>query len=107
MEVKGIDSTLEIMATKSGIEIYRPSKSLTFVLTPTKTLVCVSGQTFRIAYDHRNYSKRLMQLRELIRENKMRNIVDLIEYANFKPGRRSQMYGLELVYTRLERYVNV
>lgn len=91
---------------KERPEVYEVSKFMSFVLTKNKTIVINSGQAFLIRYDHRNYRKQLVRLRELIRQGQIKSMTDLIEYCNFRPGNyHGLMCGLEMVYTRLERHV--
>lgn len=86
--------------------MYRPTETLTFILTDTKTIVQTPLQIFLIKHDHRNYLKQLERLRELIRRDEMTSLADLITYCSYKQGGyRDQMSGLELVPTKLERHI--
>lgn len=77
-----------------------------FVLTSTKTIVMCSTGTFIVKYDHRNYRMQLERLREMIRQRVIRSMADLIDFCKFRPGNyASQMCGLQLVPTRLERHI--
>jgi hypothetical protein len=90
-------------------EIYKPNKSITFILTDSETIAMTNLQTFVIKYDHHNYSSQLGRLRDLIRSNKIQSPTDLVDFCNWRPGnnRTCQNYGLELVPTKIERYINV
>lgn len=90
--------------------VFTPTRTLKFILTEEKTLVVVNPdspvkQVFIIKYDHRNYEKQLEHLRNLIKKGKMRSVVDLVTYCKLRPGRQYQMYGLELIPTKLERHI--
>jgi len=88
-------------------EIYHPTHTLTFILTPDKTIVATPLSAFFIKYDHRNYQKQLDRLRDMVRNGKIKSIVDLIDYCKFRPGNyRDQMCGLELVPTKMPEYIH-
>lgn len=73
-----------------------------------KTLVVCSTGVFLIKYDHRNYRMQLERLRLKILRKQMKSMTDLIDYCRFRPGayqKTSQMCGLELVPTKLERHI--
>jgi hypothetical protein len=92
--------------TNKEYKVYTPTPTLTFYLFEKKTIIKTPLQTFIIQYDHRNYMKQLERLRTLITNNKMKTIIDLIEYCNFRAGNyHDQMAGLEMVPTRLERHL--
>lgn len=87
-------------------EVFKANDTMTFFLTPTKTIVNLGlNGAFLICYHHRNYKEQLDTLRELVRRKKMKSVSDLISYCDLKPGRLSKMYGLELVPIKLEWYI--
>lgn len=94
-------------------ELYQPISTLHFLLTESKTIAIIHPnshlrQTFLIGYDHRNHMKQLKQLREMIKQNKITSIVDLVEFCDFRTGNyRNQTAGLEMIPTKLERYIYV
>lgn len=89
-------------------ELYQPTESLSFILTEDETLVKTNLQTFLIQYDHRNYSKQLRTLREMIRQGNIKRMDELINFCDYKPSESQLkiMTGLELVSTKLERHIN-
>ena len=99
------------VAEKVKYEIFKPNKTLTFLLTEQKVLVITHPesqlrQVFIVQYDHHNYAKKLNELREMIKENKVKSITDLVSFCNFHVGSyKDQMAGLELVPTKLERHI--
>ena len=94
-----------MLTVNKNIEHYS-GKGVKFILTENKTIVYTNLQTFLVQYDHRNHAKQLERLRELIRLNQMQTLPDLITYCGFRPGGyHDQMYGLELVPTKMERHI--
>lgn len=109
MKPKTNQSTLQKLNFNlpSGYEFYCPNKTMSFMLTPTKTIVHIGiNGAFLIRYDHRNHSKQLERLRGLIRQNKVKTASELIDYCDLRNGVYvDQMYGLELVPTKIERHI--
>ncbi len=87
------------------IEIYQVSKKLTFILTDTKTIVKTPLQENLIVYSSGNYKRQWVKLRDKIRNNEINNINELLEYNNPKIGGITQIQGLVLVNTSIERHV--
>lgn len=107
---KEVEKTLELAREKPEAEIFKPSNGIHFILTDEKTVAVTNPgtslqQTFLIKHDHRNYIKQLMDLREMIRAGEITTAAQLVAYCNPHPGKNSQMYGLELIPTKLERYI--
>lgn len=87
------------------VEIYEISKSLTFILTDTKILVKTPLQTNLVIHTSGNYTRQWKQLREKIRNNRIKSISELIEFNRTRIGGVSQFQGLMLVNTEFERHV--
>lgn len=90
------------------VEVYRPTDSLAFFIIGEKIIVHSGMQTFILKYDHANYKPRLIRLKSIVREDGIKSIIELIDYCGFKAGAyqaKSQMEGLELVPTRIERHL--
>lgn len=103
-----IKSSSKSIYSNNDYEVFRAGSTMTFILTPTKTIVHIGiNGAFLIDYHHNNYKKQLDTLRDLVRRNEMTSVSDLESFCNLRPGRISKMYGLELVPTKLERYINV
>lgn len=85
---------------------YYKRKDFSFILTDKRTIVSTSHQTFVVKHDHRNYIKQLERLRAMVIKGEINSLSELITFCSFKPGGyRDQMCGLELVSTKLERYL--
>jgi hypothetical protein len=107
---KEVEKSSERDREKPSAVVYRPSDGIHFILTEEKTVAVTNPDTplqqaFLIKHDHRNYIKQLMDLREMIRANQVKTAAELVAYCNPHPGKNSQMYGLELIPTKLERYI--
>lgn len=68
-----------------------------FIFTEKMTLVATPLQLFKITYNHGNFIKRLRDLPEAAERGEIKNHIDLLDYCRPRPGRGSQMHGLELV----------
>lgn len=86
-------------------DVYRVSNRLLFAFGAKETLVATSLELYTIKYYHRNYKNQFMNLREYVKCGGIQTIVDLIDYCKLRCGKNSQMYGLELVTTKLERHI--
>lgn len=82
-------------------DFVRVNDKLAFIFSPELTLVITPLQLSKIVYGHRNYAKRLADLKKMVTEGHIKNIVDLVDYCAPKPGPNSQMYGLELISMNL------
>jgi len=81
------------------------SNTLLFAFKSDEVLVATPLQLYKIKYYHRNYRKQYANIRKLVVSGKIKNVADLIDYCKFRPGVNSQMYGLELLVTKLERHI--
>lgn len=81
----------------SHYRLVRVSKTMMFIFTENMTLVATPLQLFKITYNHGNFIKRLKDLPDLAERGEIKTHVDLIDYCRPRPGRGSQMHGLELV----------
>jgi hypothetical protein len=86
-------------------EIYPVSSTLTFILTEDKVLVRTPHQDNLVIHASGNYKKKLKILREKIRKNEIQTISELLDFNKTRIGGTSQMQGLILVSTQLERHV--
>ena len=59
---------------------------------------------FRINWEHVNYRARMNELRDMIRNNEIKDVVDLTEFCSPIPGKKSKMYGLPMTHTKIEYY---
>lgn len=87
------------------VEWYYPTECLTFVLTPTKIIVKTKYQTNLIVYAVPNYKTKWLRLREKIQNNEIDNMLDLLDYCGARIGGVSQIQGLILIPTELERHI--
>jgi len=87
------------------VETYVVSKTLTFILTDTKILVKTPLQENLVIYASGNYKNQWKMLREMIRRGEIRTISELVDFNNTRIGGISQMQGLIMVNTKLERHV--
>lgn len=88
-----------------GVDTLKVSNTLIFVFINEKILVVTPLEVYKIEYYHRNYQFRFMNLRKAVEEGEIKSVSDLIDYCKLRPGKNSQMYGLELVTTKLERHI--
>lgn len=86
-------------------DVHRVNNRLLFAFGVRDTLVATHLELYTIKYYHRNYKNQFMNLREHVECGEIQTIVDLIDYCKLRPGKNSQMYGLELVTTKLERHL--
>lgn len=78
------------------------NSTLMFIFTPKRTLVATPFHLFMIKHNHGNYIKKLIDLRDVVESGSIKNIADLLEYNDFKPGNsQSQFDGLELIRMEL------
>lgn len=87
------------------VEWYEPSNNLTFVLTPTKILFKTKNQACMIIYLNGNYKRQWHKLRIMIREGKIKTVTQLMDYNRPRIGGITQVQGLIMVYTEIERHV--
>lgn len=87
------------------VEIYKVSNTLTFILTDTKILVKTPLQENLIIHASGNYKGQWRELREKIKRNEIKNITELLHFNRTRIGGISQMQGLIMVNTKLERHV--
>jgi hypothetical protein len=91
----------------ASYEVYTVNNQLKFYITETKIIVCTPLQTSLIIFMNGNYKRRWEKLKIKIRQGEIKSISDLISYNKPRIAGVSQIQGLVLVHTRLERYVSI
>ena len=87
------------------VEIYEVSNTLTFILTDTKILVKTPLQENLLIHASGNYKGQWRLVREKIKAGEIRSISDLLDFNRTRIGGISQMQGLIMVNTKIERHV--
>lgn len=102
----GLQNMVENCTDKlKDFETLKVSSTLLFAFIEDKILVVTPIEVYKLEYYHRNYQYRFRNLKKAVEEGEIKNIIDLIDYCKFRPGTNSQMYGLGLVVTKLERHI--
>lgn len=79
-------------------DIVKVNDSMIFIFTPSQVFVATPLQLFMIKHSHRNYIKRLRDIKDMLAQNSIKNMADLVSYNGLKPGsNNSQFDGLELI----------
>lgn len=87
------------------VEIYTVSNTLTFILTDTKILVKTPLQENLVIYASGNYKRQWIILRDKIKNKEIGSICELLSFNRTRIGGVSQMQGLILVNTKIERHI--
>ena len=95
------DGTIESLKTR-GFTVYIVSDALAFAVRDKKVVVITKLQLFLLKYDHRNYTRALDRVINMIQEGEITSISQLVCVCDYHIGSfKYQICGIEMVHTEL------
>lgn len=80
-----MEQRLRVLESK-GIKIYRPSKHISFALTPSRTFFITPSTTSEVLATQRNSQARYARLRQAIEAGEYTGLCDFITDMKLQPG---------------------